>query len=145
MQKVGDIIAEGNPKRRQAYIMARILIVDDDKGASDLIEKIVNTAGYETTAVNESYKALEVATNVNPDLIILDLMMPEPTGFQLCRLLRANYNFRFTPIVIVTALDDNDSQVVAFGAGANEYITKPINIERLITVIVELLEQAGIS
>jgi two-component system phosphate regulon response regulator PhoB len=119
--------------------MARILIVDDDKGATDLIEKIMLTKGYEPISVNESKKALGVATSVEPDLIILDLMMPEPTGFQLCRMLRAIPTFAATPIVIVTALDDSDSRIVAFGAGANDYITKPIHIDELTETIKTLL------
>jgi DNA-binding response OmpR family regulator len=121
--------------------MTKILIVDDDKGTSDLIEKIMQSEGYEPTSVNESNKAMQVAIELQPDLIVLDLMMPEPTGFQLCRLLRANHSFAITPIVIVTALDDSDSRLVAFGAGADDYVTKPIRIEELSQIIRTLLAE----
>jgi DNA-binding response OmpR family regulator len=58
-------------------------------------------------------------------------MRPEPDGFQLCRLLRTNRNFVRTPIIIVTALSDEDSKLVALGAGANDYLTKPFHIDEL--------------
>ncbi len=119
--------------------MTKIMIVDDDKGATDLLEKIMRSEGYQPTSVNESYKAMEVASIVEPDLFILDLMMPKPDGFQLCRMLRANPIFAYTPILIVTALDDNDSRVVAFGAGANDYLTKPFQVAELIEKIKEML------
>lgn len=123
--------------------MAKILIVDDDKGATDLLARIVATDGHVPTTVNESKKAIEIANQVEPDLIILDLMMPEPTGFQLCRMLREMPKYLFTPILIVTALDDTDSRVVAFGAGADDYVTKPIHIEELTQRIRELLDAAN--
>jgi DNA-binding response OmpR family regulator len=68
-------------------------------------------------------------------------MMPEPTGFQLCRMLREDPKFTKTPIIIVTALDDYDSKVVAFGAGANDYVTKPYRVEELTQKIRELLSE----
>jgi DNA-binding response OmpR family regulator len=121
--------------------MPRILIVDDDKGTTDLIEKIMESEGYEAISVNESNKAMQAATDLEPDLIVLDLMMPEPTGFQLCRMLRANHSFAITPIVIVTALDDSDSRLVAFGAGADDYVTKPIRIDELTEIVRTLLAE----
>jgi DNA-binding response OmpR family regulator len=72
-----------------------------------------------------------VANEAKPDLFLLDLMMPEPDGFKLCRMLRTNINFMRTPIIIVTALNDEDSRVVALGAGANDYLSKPFHIDEL--------------
>ena len=115
--------------------MTKVLIVDDDKGATGLIETIIQAAGYEAIVENDSSKAMDVAKRTTPDLILLDLMMPQPTGFQLCRMLRATAGFRFTPIIIITALDDTDSKLVAFGAGANDYLTKPIDLRRLLEIL----------
>ena len=120
--------------------MTKVMIVDDDKGATGLIETIIQSIGYEPIIVNESSKAMDVANRLNPDLILLDLMMPQPTGFQLCRMLRATPGFRFTPIIIITALDDTDSKLVAFGAGANDYLTKPFGVDDFITKIKNLTE-----
>ena len=115
------------------------MIVDDDKLVTQLLEKLLAIDGFETAAVNDSSKAIEIATSVKPDLFLLDLMMPQPDGFKLCRMLRQTTEFALTPIIIVTALDDSDSRAVAFGAGANDYITKPFHPDELAERIKELL------
>jgi DNA-binding response OmpR family regulator len=119
--------------------MAKILIVDDDKGATDLLEAIVMASGHQPTTVNDSKLAMETANQIKPDLILLDLMMPEPTGFQLCRMFRQIPEFRATPIVIITALDNTDSRVVAIGAGANGFLRKPFHVAELTDKIKDLL------
>jgi len=119
--------------------MAKILIVDDDVQATTLINEVLSAYGYETTVVNESAKAIEVANLVNPDIFVLDLMMPPPDGFKLCRMLRADPNFKQTPILIVTALGDTDSRIVAMGAGANDYLAKPFGIDDLSSKVQNLL------
>lgn len=121
--------------------MTRIMVVDDDKGTTALFEQVLLMAGYESIVVNESSKALEIAIRTNPDIFLLDLMMPEPDGFRLCRMLRAQSSFRRTPIVIVTALNDLDSRLVALGAGANSYLTKPFHVHQLLSSIDELLSK----
>jgi DNA-binding response OmpR family regulator len=120
--------------------MTKIMIVDDDTQVTILLGKLLTMEGYQTTAVNDSAKAHETALSVKPDLFLLDLMMPDPDGFKLCRILRADPHFIFTPIIIVTALDDNDSRVVAFGAGANDFITKPFHTSELVERIKRFTE-----
>jgi DNA-binding response OmpR family regulator len=119
--------------------MTKIMIVDDDVQVTVLLGKLLAMEGFQTTSVNESSKAHEMANSVKPDLFLLDLMMPDPDGFKLCRILRADPHFIFTPIIIVTALDDNDSRIVAFGAGANDYITKPFHASELVQRIRKLI------
>lgn len=121
--------------------MAKILIVDDEPQATTLLEMLLSSRGYDTVAVNESSSAIKVARETDPDLIILDLMMPEPDGFKVCRMLRAETRFTFTPILIITALDDTDSRIVAFGAGADDYLIKPYNVDELISIIKALLQE----
>jgi DNA-binding response OmpR family regulator len=111
--------------------MAKIMVVDDDEEFTTLYQKYLTMAGFEAITENHSAMAMEVANSDQPDLFVLDLMMPEPDGFKLCRMLRANINFVRTPIIIVTALNDEDSKVVALGAGANDYLTKPFHINDL--------------
>jgi DNA-binding response OmpR family regulator len=111
--------------------MPKILIVDDDKQITYLLEKLLSMEGYETTSVNDSSDAVRVANSIKPDLFILDLMMPEPNGFELCKAFRADPIFSKTPIVIITAMDDGDSKAIAFLAGANDYITKPFRPDEL--------------
>ena len=123
--------------------MPKIIVVDDDKTATALFEQVLMMNKYDVVTLNDSAKTVETATEVNPDLIILDLMMPEPDGFKVCRMLRANPQFRRTPIIIVTALNDLDSKLVAMGAGANDYLVKPFHIDQLFTIIEKQLNRNG--
>lgn len=121
--------------------MAKILIIDDELQTTTLLEMLLSEKGYETVSVNDSSQAVRIAQETSPDLIILDLMMPEPDGFKVCRMLRADARFNFTPILIVTALDDTDSQIVAFGAGADSYLIKPYDIDELVNNVKNLLRE----
>jgi len=111
--------------------MVKILIVDDDVEVTALFEKYLSWEGYEVTALNDSTKVIESALALIPDFFVLDLMMPNPDGFKLCRLLRMFPKFAYTPILIVTALNDEDSRAIAFGAGATDYLAKPFVIDEL--------------
>ena len=117
------------------------MIVEDDKEYLVLYKEYLTLVGFEAITEIQSSKAIEVAHIHKPDLFILDLMMPEPDGFKLCRMLRADPNFKNKPIIIVTALTDLDSRLVAMGAGANDYLTKPFHIEELKLRINTLLER----
>jgi DNA-binding response OmpR family regulator len=119
----------------------KIMVVDDDEEFTTMYKEYLRMAGFDAVSENESSKALELAHAEKPDVFVLDLMMPKPDGFQLCRMLRADPNFRHTPVIIVTALTDLDSQVVAMGAGASDYLTKPFHIEELKSRINALLER----
>ena len=118
----------------------KIMVVEDDVAASIFIAEVLKMAGYEAIVVNNSSKAMDIANSVRPRAILLDLMMPPPDGFKLCRMLRADPTFKHTPILIVTALDSTDSKIVAIGAGANDYLVKPFQIEDLIAQVHHLLE-----
>ena len=117
----------------------RIMVVEDDEAASIFIAEVLKMEGYEAIVVNDSSKAMEIANSTLPQCILLDLMMPPPDGFKLCRMLRADPTFRHTPILIVTALDNTDSKIVAIGAGANDYLVKPFGIEDLTLRVKHLL------
>ena len=123
--------------------MPKIIVVDDDKTSTALFEQVLLMYKYEVVTLNESAKTVETASEAKPDLIILDLMMPEPDGFKVCRMLRAEPQFRRTPIIIVTALNDLDSKLVAMGAGANDYLVKPFHIDQLFTMIEKQLSKNG--
>src|SRR6266498_1727219 len=121
--------------------MAKIIVVDDDKASTSLFEQVLLMNGYEVVTLNESSKTIQTANHIHPDLFILDLMMPQPDGFKLCRMLRAVPLFRRTPILIVTALSDTDSRLVAMGAGANDYLVKPFHIDQLYATIEKQLNK----
>lgn len=119
----------------------RVMVVEDDEAASLFMAEVLEMEGYQPIVVNDSSKALGIARGTLPHAFLLDLMMPPPDGFKLCRMLRAEAVFRFTPILIVTALDDTDSRIVAIGAGANDYLVKPFRIDELTSKVKELLEE----
>lgn len=117
--------------------MAKILIVDDDEQVTALLKKLLSNQGYNATALNQSSKAIQTAKLIHPDLFILDLMMPQPDGFQLCKMLRADPQFTDTPILIITAMDISNAKATAFGA--NDYLAKPFDLDDLTTKIEILL------
>jgi DNA-binding response OmpR family regulator len=121
--------------------MTKIMIVDDDKEATDLLENLLKLEGYTPVSVNDSTKAVQLADSENPDIFLIDLMMPEIDGFKLCRLLRAERKFAHTPVIILTALSDTDSRAVAYGAGATDYLTKPYHPNELRSIIKGLVNK----
>jgi DNA-binding response OmpR family regulator len=120
-------------------VMTKILIVDDDEQVTVLLGKLLGMDGYQIATVNDSSKAHEIALSVNPDVFLLDLMMPDPDGFKICGILRADPHFLSTPIIIATALDDDDSRMAAFGAGAIDDIIKPFHSSELVQRIEKVL------
>jgi DNA-binding response OmpR family regulator len=122
--------------------LPKVLVVDDDEEFTNLYSEYLRMVGVEAIAENHSSKVIELAYSIQPDAFVLDLMMPAPDGFQLCRMIRADPRLRHIPIIIVTALTDLDSKLVAMGAGANDYLTKPFHIEDLKMRINALIEKA---
>ena len=120
--------------------MAKIMIVDDDVEATSLLESFLSLDGYEAASINDSTGALNLANSFVPDLILLDLMMPVLDGFKLCRMLREDPKFTRTPVIILTALNDEDSKAVAYGAGASDYLTKPYRPNDLRSMIKILIK-----
>lgn len=118
--------------------MPKILIVDDDVTITKLLKTLVKMEGHAPTTVNDSTRAIEIASSVNPDLITLDLMMPGLTGFELCELLHQDPKFANIPILIVSARDDPESKERALKAGAKDYLTKPFGADELMQKIKEL-------
>jgi DNA-binding response OmpR family regulator len=118
----------------------RIMVVEDDVATSMFMADVLSAEGYAAIVVNESSKAMEMARATLPHAFLLDLMMPPPDGFKVCRMLREDPTFKFTPIIIVTALDDTDSKIVAIGAGASDYLVKPFRIDALVSKVRDWLE-----
>lgn len=120
--------------------MPKILIVDDDVTITDLMKALVSMEGHEPTTVNDSLQAMNIAKELNPDLITLDLMMPGLTGFELCKMMSEDSNFSKTPIVIISAKDDPESKEKAMNAGAKDYITKPFGVDDFLEKIASLVK-----
>jgi DNA-binding response OmpR family regulator len=105
----------------------KILVVEDQDAIRRMIEALVRARGFEVTAVNTGTKALDVALTAPPDIVLLDLMLPGYDGFEVCKRLREDPTTRGVPVVIISALDDEDSRTRATLAGANAYFTKPFS------------------
>lgn len=105
----------------------RILVVDDDPRVQDTIAAQLYPEGYELLFKSSGVEALKQINELNPDVILLDLMMPGMNGFDVCSRLRHTEQFRHVPIIMVTALDDVDYLVTGLDTGADEFISKPVN------------------
>ncbi len=108
-----------------------ILVVDDNPVALDSMEGILKGQGYNLFFSSNGPEALKIATDMRPDLILLDIMMPGMDGFEVCRRIRKDPVLSEVPIVMVTALDDLDSLIEGIAAGADDFISKPYNIAEL--------------
>jgi DNA-binding response OmpR family regulator len=106
----------------------RILIVEDSDSISRMIEALVSARGHTVTTAASGNRALELVATTSPEVVLLDLNLPGSLdGFEVCRRLRADEPTKAIPIVIITALDDEESKHRALEAGASAYYTKPFS------------------
>jgi DNA-binding response OmpR family regulator len=105
----------------------RILIVDDNPTNVKVLATRLGAEGYEIVTASDGEEGLAAARRDTPDLILLDVMMPKLDGFEVCRRLRADTSFPFTPIIMVTAMADSRDVVAGLEAGGDEYLTKPVD------------------
>ena len=115
-------------ERNEKY---RILVVDDHEDNIELLRARLEARGYEVYGANDGQAALEQVEHVCPDLILLDVMMPKMDGMEVVRRLKTNKNLPFIPVIMQTALDSTENKVEGLDAGADDYITKPINFAEL--------------
>ena len=106
---------------------ALILVVDDDEANLDILETRLASQGYVTARAIDGEAALAAAREQAPDLILLDIMMPKIDGIEVCRQLKADAAFPFTPIILITAKADTKDVVRGLDAGADDYLTKPVD------------------
>ena len=104
-----------------------ILIVEDEPAGQLVIESILHDQGYQVEFASTGKEALKKAVDVKPDLILLDIMLPEMDGIQVCQMLRKNGELTKTPIVMLTALNDRDIRIACLDAGADDFFTKPFD------------------
>jgi pilus assembly protein CpaE len=117
----------------------KILVVDDEIESVKLIGLMLQRRGYEIAAARTGAQALEKAQAEDPDLIILDVMMPDMDGYEVCRRLRADPAMASVPIIMFTAKTMIDDKVAGFQAGADDYLTKPVHPEELASRIEAVL------
>ena len=123
----------------------RILIIDDDPELSRMIGFILQKSGYEVETANNGKEGLTKADDLRPDLIVLDVMMPDMSGIEVCQKLRERPVTRSVPIIMLSALADIDAKLSGFQVGADDYIPKPVNAKELIARIQALLMRSRIK
>ncbi|CAM0998538.1 twitching motility response regulator PilH [Rhodanobacter sp. Root179] len=119
--------------------MARILIVDDSPSQLLGIKRIVEKLGHETLSAEDGAAGVEVAKAEKPDLILMDVVMPNLNGFQATRTISKNADTAHIPIILVTTKDQETDKVWGMRQGAKAYVTKPIREEELVKALEEFL------
>lgn len=117
-----------------------VMVVDDETRLVSLVESYLKQEGYRVVTAHNGREALSVANREKPDLIILDLMMPEMDGYEFMRQHRADHN---TPIILLTARVDDDEKVIGLELGADDYVTKPFRPRELTARVRAVLRRAG--
>ncbi len=119
----------------------KILIVDDDRNICELLRLYIEKEGFETAIANDGKAAVQMFDAVNPDLILLDIMLPVLDGWQ--RLPRASAQSRRRPIIMLTAKGETDDKVNGLKLGADDYITKPFEMKEVLARIEAVLRRSG--
>jgi two-component system, OmpR family, alkaline phosphatase synthesis response regulator PhoP len=123
----------------------KLLIVDDEPDILEFLQYNLRKEGYLVVTASDGMQAIAVAEKEKPDLILMDIMMPELDGVETCRVLRGNKNFEETPIAFLTARDEDFTQIAALDVGGDDYISKPIKPRVLISRINALLRRSNRS
>ena len=118
----------------------RILIVDDDTNICELLRLYLEKDGFQTDIVTDGIKAIEVFNSVNPELVLLDIMLPGMDGWQICREIRKTSQ---TPIIMLTAKGETFDKVLGLELGADDYITKPFETKEVIARIKAVLRRSS--
>ncbi len=108
-----------------------IHIVDDELTNIILLEKMLKNDGFKVSISRSGIECLEQVQEVRPDIILLDVMMPEMSGFETCKHIRKNPELADVPVIFVTALDDRDAITKAYKSGATDYVVKPVRLDEL--------------
>jgi two-component system phosphate regulon response regulator PhoB len=121
---------------------ATILIVDDEPVQLELLRYNLEKAGFNTVQADNGQRALELVAEADPDLVVLDWMMPEASGIDVCRELRARSATRLLPIILLSARGEEGDRALGLNTGADDYITKPFSPRELVARVKALLRRA---
>ncbi|MBS1992184.1 MAG: response regulator transcription factor [Cyanobacteria bacterium SZAS LIN-2] len=123
--------------------MSRILVIEDEQAIAELVKINLELLGHQVTTAPDGIKGLAMSQQNTPDLIVLDVMMPDLDGFTVCQRLRQNPRTNHIPVLMLTALSTTKDKVAGFDAGADDYLPKPFDIPELQVRVRALLRRAG--
>ena len=118
--------------------MSRVLVVDDDPGIVKLVRAYLEQAGFEVAVAYDGKKAMQIARHDRPDLVVLDLMLPEMDGWDVCRALRKESD---VPIIMLTARVEESDKLIGLELGADDYVTKPFSPRELVARVRSVLRR----
>ncbi len=121
--------------------MKKILIVDDEADIIEILQFVLETEGYECITAFDGEEGLKLAREANPDLIILDVMMPKINGYKISRLLKYDSKYKNIPILMITARSQEEDKLIGEETGADEYITKPFKVDYVVEKVKAYLGQ----
>lgn len=121
----------------------KILIVDDEADVTELVAYHLKAKGFQVEVLNDPNASIGIARSFVPDLIILDVMMPDLNGIQICRMLRADPKLKQVPIIFLTAKAEEADRIQGLETGADDYICKPFSTKELILRVQTILRRAG--
>jgi diguanylate cyclase (GGDEF)-like protein len=121
----------------------RLLIVEDDFDISNMLRIYFDSQGYETIIATRGEEALQISRRKLPNLVILDIMLPDIDGYEVCRRLRGNLRTSHIPIIFLTQKDERSDQIAGLESGADDYITKPFDLQLLLLRVEGALRRSG--
>jgi len=134
---LAETLRTGRDKTR-----ARILVVEDEEALARLLKSHLERAGYEVRTEGKGKAAIGFAAEHWPDLVVLDLMLPDMSGYDVCVELRRLYRPWILPVIMLTALDQPKHKLLGFSHGADVYLTKPVATSELVGTVAEMLSRA---
>ncbi len=123
--------------------MAKILIAEDERDIRDLVAFTLRFAGHEVFAASNGEEAVELAPRVNPDLILMDVRMPRMTGYEACRILKADPDMKDIPVVFLSAKGQENEIQQGLASGAEDYLLKPFAPDQLTSRVKNILAKFG--
>lgn len=126
----------------QENVAQKILVIDDEVDLTDLLTYKLRQKGYTVKALNDPLKAIGEIRRFQPDLLVLDIMMPDLGGIQLCRMLRADAETKDLPVLFLTALGETDDRIKGLESGADDYLPKPFDGRELLLRVSALLKRS---
>lgn len=136
-----DQPAETKKRGRRLFMTRNVLVVDDEPNIVLSLKFLISQQGYEVRTASSGEEALEALSEQVPDLILLDIMMPKPDGYEVCQKIRTTPEWKDIPVIMLTAKGRDVEKQKGFAMGADDYITKPFSTQELVTKVRDILEE----